>query len=179
MERDRDEKNRKLYALQPLLASRHSPFADDRTRTLNMADVLFHDDIPVRDARRELMKSLSKTEGMKPDGTPSKELGNEWNERQWDLVSAMAAVLKTPMTKDDFSSGYSPKALNDMMIQQMLATEVSKPLIIFARKNLGLRWNPAVLFQYAPGTGIIGTYQGPPPPTPPGPLQPPQSDEHT
>ncbi len=40
------------------------------------------DDVAVRESRRGLMKSLSKTEGLDPDGTPTKELSDEWNERQ-------------------------------------------------------------------------------------------------
>ena len=162
LERNRDEHNRKLYALQTLLATRHSPFADDRIRTLNMIDVLFPAGAAVREARRDLMKSLSKTTGLNPDGTVDKVLSDEWNERQWDLVSAMATVLKVPMTKDDFASGYAPKALQDMMGQQLLAAETNKSLIMFARKDLGLRWNPAALFQYPSDVGIVGPYKEPP-----------------
>lgn len=161
IERDRDAKNRKLYALQTLLATRHAPLADDRIRTLNMIDVLFPDDIAVRTARSELMKALSETKGLNPDGTVDKELSDEWNERQWELVSAIATVLKVRLTKDDFSSGYAPKALRDVTGQQLLTAETNKSLIMFARKDLGLPWNPAALYQYPHGAGIIGQYKEP------------------
>jgi hypothetical protein len=158
IERRRDDHNRKLYALQTLLATRHAPFADDRIRTLNMIDVLFPNDGPVRQARTELMRALSKTEGLNPDGSVDKKLSDEWNERQWDLVSAMAAVLTVPMTKEDFASGYAPKALNDALGEKLLSAETNKSLIMFARKELGLRWNPDALYKYPNGAGIMGEY---------------------
>jgi hypothetical protein len=160
IERARDARNRKLYALQTLLATRHSPFADDRIRTLNMIDVLFPDDSAVRAARAELMKALSETKGVNPDGTVDEALADEWNQRQWGLVSAMAAVLNVAITKADFESGYAPRALSDAVAQQLLATETNKSLVMFARKDLGLPWNPDALFKYPPGVGITGQYQG-------------------
>lgn len=158
----RDEQARKLQILATLMATRHSPYADDRIRALNTIDVLFPNDMTVRDARRELMASLSKTPKTSPSGAPDSELFDEWNERQWDLVSAIARVLKVPMTKEDFASGYAPKALQEMMGQQQLAAEVNKSLIMFARKDLGLKWNPAALYQMPPNVGITGPYQPPP-----------------
>lgn len=104
------------------------------------------------------MKSLSKTEVAHPDGTVDEALGGEWNERQWDLVSAMATVLKVPMTKD-FASGYAAKTLQDTMGQQLLAAETNNSLIMFARKDLRLRWNPAALFQYPSDVGIFGPFK--------------------
>jgi hypothetical protein len=162
-ERKRDGENRKLAILQTLMATRHSPFADDRIRALNIVDVLFYDNATVRTAHRALMMSLSKSEGLNPDGTVDKKLSDEWNERQWDLVSAMAAVLRLPMTKADFEAGYAPKALNEARAQQALLIEVNKSLIMFARKDLGLKWNPAALFQLPDDVGIIGPYKEPPP----------------
>lgn len=159
LERDRDEKNRKLYILQTLLATRHAPFSDDRIRALNAIDVLFPNDVAVRGARRELMKSLSKPEGLRPDGVVPSELLDEWNERQWELVSEIAQVLRVPITKDDFASGYAPKAISDMLGQQLLTLETNKSLIMFARNQLGLPWNPAALFHYPDGVGIVGPYK--------------------
>lgn len=54
--------------------------ADDTRTALNSRiDVLFQDDAEVRNARRGLMKALSKAEGLIPDGTITKELSDEWN----------------------------------------------------------------------------------------------------
>lgn len=159
----RDEENRKLYALQTLLATRHSPFADDRIRTLNMVDVLFQNDDAVRKARHELMKSLSKPPALNPDGTMDKVLSDEWNERQWDLVSSMAEVLKVPITKDDFASGYAPKALGDMMAQQALVLEFNRTMIMFARNELGLPWNPLALYKMPDDMAVFGQFKVPRP----------------
>jgi hypothetical protein len=129
LERNRDEDNRKLWVLQTLMATRHAPFADDRIRALNMIDVLFRNDDAVRSARRELLASLSKTEGVSPDGTLDKKL--------------------------------SAKALNAALMRQALMDETNKSLIMFARKDLGLRWQPSALFQYPAGAGVIGEYKEP------------------
>lgn len=165
IERNRDDRNRKLWALQTLMATRHAPFADDRIRTLNMIDVLFRNDETVRNARSELLASLSKTEGVNPDGTLEKTLSDEWNERQWELVSAMAVGLKVPLAKADFDAGYAPKALNEARMREALTVETNKSLIMFARKELGLPWQPADLLQYPAGAGVIGEYKEPEAPT--------------
>jgi hypothetical protein len=167
LDRRRDERNRKMYALTILMATRHSPFADERIRVLNTIDILFYDDEKVREARRNLMIALGKSDGLKPDGSPSEELAAEWNARQWDLVSVMATALKVNVTEADFKLGYLPKALNDMMAQQYLGLEMNRSLIMFARNSLGLPWQPKALFKYPPGDGIIGQYHEPPPTDPP------------
>jgi hypothetical protein len=124
--------------------------------------VLFRDDTTVRNARRDLLISLSKTEGVNPDGTVDKKLSDEWNERQWELVSTMAATLNVCMTKDDFAAGYAPRALNDLSVQQALAAELNKTMIMFARNSLGLRWNPLALYKI--DDGVLGPHKEPPPP---------------
>ena len=128
-----------------------------------MIDVLFQNDATVRTTRRNLLAALSKTDGVNPDGTLDKRLADEWNESQWELVSAMATVLKVPLTKEDFNAGYSPKALNEILMQQALMGEFNRTMIMFARKDLGLKWNPNALFKMPDGVGITGSYIEPPP----------------
>lgn len=161
LDREREEHNRKLWILQTLMATRHAPFADDRIRALNMVDVLFPGDENVRNARRKLMAALSDQERMNPDGSPTKELLDEWNERQWLLVSAMAALLKVPMTEADFKAGYAPKALSDLGGQQLLAAELNRTMVMYFRNQLGMPWNPSALFKMPENVAMRGVYQEP------------------
>lgn len=160
IDRARDADNRKMEILQTLMATRHAMLSDDRVRALNRITVLFSDDPDVLDAHKALMNSLSKP--INADGTVPQDLQQEWNDAQWRLASAIAATLNVKITKDEFALGYAPRIIATNMEAQQLLIETNKSLLNFARKELGLRWDPKFLAQLPPGVGIIGPYQEPP-----------------
>lgn len=162
IERSRDAENKRRDVLEVLMATRHAQLGDDRIRALNKITVLFAGESKVIAAHRALMEALSKP--MNPDGSMPDGLANTWNERQWDLVAAIAQTLRIPITHDEFVLGYAPRAIGDAMAQQNLLVETNKSLLSFARKELGLRWDPNFLYKLPPGAGIVGSFSeaGPP-----------------
>jgi hypothetical protein len=160
IERSRDSENRKMEVLQTLMETRHAVVSDDRIRALNRVTILFSTDAKVLEAHRTLMASLSKP--INQDGTVPPLLLDEWNERQWELVSAISEILHVSITKDEFALGYAPRSLMATVEQQRLAIETNKSLMSLARMQLGLRWDPKFLAQLQPGVGVVGPYQEPP-----------------
>lgn len=161
IERNRDSDNRKLEVLETLMATRHAMLNDDRVRALNKITVLFSDDRKVLAAHDALMTALLKPAN--PDGTYSQQLQDEWNDAQWNLVSAIAQTLNVTITREEFNRGYLPRAISFAMEQQNLLLETNKSLMSFARKELGLKWDPNWLYRLPPGVGITGAFvQGPP-----------------
>jgi hypothetical protein len=129
-----------MEVLQNLMETRHAKTSDDRIRALNRITVLFSDEPQILQTHRDLMASLSKP--INTDGSVPKELEDEWNDAQWTLVSSIAEPLHVKISKEEFELGYAPRSISAIILQQKLMVETNKSLMAFARKDLGLRWDP-------------------------------------
>jgi hypothetical protein len=173
LQRGREDRQRKFWVLQTLMANRHNNFADDRIRALNSVDILFSDNPSVKHARRTLIDALTKP--INADGTVPQELQDEWNEALWHLVAAISDALKIPVTRADFFAGYVPRAVNDAQLQQLAAIELNKTMIMYFRAQLGLPWNPHALLTLTVPPAVQPSGVAPTIPPPNGPPQPPST----
>jgi len=107
LQRDREKRNRKVWVLSTLLATRHSTFADDRLRAINLVEFYFHDDANVRHVFREYMTMLGNEGLNNPQGFAERD------RKLYELINEMARSLGFEKTISalDYQRSYVPKFL--------------------------------------------------------------------
>lgn len=130
IQRATEKRNRKLWVLSTLLATRHSIFADERLRAINSVEFYFHDDPQVRHLFREYMTMLG-NEGLdNPQGYAERD------RKLFELINEMAQSLgfgKT-FTALDYQRGYAPRYLVQGIEQSKKVQDLFESMLGFFNK---------------------------------------------
>src|ERR1700730_4984765 len=132
VERVREKRRAKLWALQTLLSNRHNVFADDRLRVLNSIDLIFQDDADVRTKWQSYLAQLSNP-SFKTDAT----FQAEGRRRELELISAMALALGyKSLSQMDIDRSYRPELLNTQALLSNELVDAAKSFFTLAANAL-------------------------------------------
>jgi N-acetyl-anhydromuramyl-L-alanine amidase AmpD len=112
IQRVREKRRAKLWALQAVLANRHNIFADDRLKALNSIDLIYQDDADVRAKWQSYLAQLSH-----PNYKTDSAMQAEARRRELELISAMASTLGyKALSQMDIDRSYRPEVLNTQAV---------------------------------------------------------------
>lgn len=129
----REKRNQKLWIFNTLIATRHSPIADENVRALNMIDVAYHDSSCVRELWHEYFDMLGNEGLNNPNG---------WGQRQkknLEMITEMAKVVgyRTAITHLDVDRVYNPVGLGE---QSQTAQQIGRELLRVLKASGGVQF---------------------------------------
>jgi AAA+ ATPase superfamily predicted ATPase len=133
-------RNERIGILRTLIATRHTPLADDRLRTLSLIDVVFFKDVKIRDLWHEYIKIV----GME-DFAKSKDIQKQATDKSVELINEMARVLGLgeSLTQADIERVYLPKGLFQTWTRN---EELANELLRVLKNTRSLTANPLSQF---------------------------------
>jgi hypothetical protein len=132
IERVREKRRAKLWALQALLSNRHNIFADDRLKALNSIDLIYQDDPDVRTKWQAYLAQLSN-----PSYKTDTAMQTEAKRRELELISAMAIALRyKALSQMDIDRSYRPEMLNNQAVLGNELADAAKTFFTIASNAL-------------------------------------------
>lgn len=115
IERIQEKKNAKLWVFRQLMATRAAKLSREHCQALNMIDVAFYDEKPIREAWKALFDSFCRKTA---DQTEDRIIHEEREKLLVDLLYVMAKSLGYDFDRTDIKNqAYVPQAHGDVEMQ--------------------------------------------------------------